>query len=190
VVGYPVALAEAPAATPDAAGDPATATPAPVGVSARMTAGHGRPLILTVLEPAEAMRILAGGDAERTRLAAGLLGAGAILIAGALLWAGVTALLPAMIDAIPGAAGLVSGALAASAEPSIADGGGDPRSNGQGPGLVGTPALAILGVLGIAVLAIVVTTIYVRLTAPPASARPGSAAGGRPAPRPKGRRRS
>ena len=41
-----------------------------------MTSGRGRPLILTVLEPDEAMRILAGGDADETRLAAGLLGAG------------------------------------------------------------------------------------------------------------------
>ena len=131
-----------------------------------MTAGRGRPLILTVLEPPEAMRILAGGDTERTRLAAGLLGAGAILIAGALLWAAVTALLPAIITALPGTADLVAAALAASGDPSTAPGGGDPRSNGQGPGLVGTPGLALLGVVGIALGAIVVTTIYVRLTAP------------------------
>ena len=31
----------------------------------RLTAGLGRPLILTTLEPAEAMRILAGGDRRR-----------------------------------------------------------------------------------------------------------------------------
>ncbi|MEO5940128.1 MAG: hypothetical protein ABIZ72_04240 [Candidatus Limnocylindrales bacterium] len=135
------------------------------GPSARMTAGRGRPLILTVLEPPEAMRILAGGDAERTRLAAGLLGAGAILVAGALLWTAVSALLPAIISALPGTANLVAVALAASGEPSTAPAGGDPRSNGQGPGIVGTPGLAILGVISIAIAAIVVTTIYVRLTA-------------------------
>jgi hypothetical protein len=94
-------------------------------------------LILTVLEQPEAMRILAGGDARRTRLAAGLLGAGAILILGAFAWTAVTALLPAVVKIVPGAGWLVSSALAATAEPSIATG-GDPRSNGQGPGLVGT----------------------------------------------------
>jgi hypothetical protein len=133
-----------------------------------MTSGRGRPLILTVLEPPEAMRILAGGDAGRTRLAAGLLGAGAVLILGALAWAGVTAILPAIVTLFPGAADLVSSAFAASPEASVAAGGGDPRSNGQGPGLVGTPALAILGVVAIAIVAIVATTVYVRLTGTPA----------------------
>jgi hypothetical protein len=155
VIGYPVTI--------DAV------TPGPTGVTARLTAGRGRPLILTVLEPSEAMRILAGGDAGRTRLAAGLLGAGTILIFGAVAWAVVTALLPAIVAVVPGAAGLVVTALAATAEPSVATG-GDPRSNGQGPGLVGTPGLAIVGVIAIAVLAIVVTTVYVRLTAPPPEA--------------------
>lgn len=164
VVGYPVAVA--PADGPPADG--------PAGMNAQLTAGRGRPLILTVLEPPEAMRILAGGDARRTRLAAGLLGAGAILILGAVVWAAVTALLPAIVSAVPGAAGLVTPAFAATAAPSIAEG-GDPRSNGQGPGLVGTPGLAILGVILIAVVAIVVTTIYVRLSAPRSASRQSSA---------------
>ena len=155
VIGYPVAIDGGPAATPAAA-----------VVSARLTSGRGRPLILTVLEPAEAMRILAGGDARRTRLAASLLGAGAVLIVGAAAWAAATALLPAIVTLVPGASGLVASALAASVEPSVATG-GDPRSNGQGPGLVGTPGLAIVGVVMIAIVAIVVTTLYVRLTAPP-----------------------
>jgi hypothetical protein len=162
VIGYPVAIDGGP-------------------VTARLTAGRGRPLILTVLEPPEAMRILAGGDAGRTRLAAGLLGAGMILIVGAVAWATVTALLPAIVAVVPDAAGLVTSALAATAEPSVAAG-GDPRSNGQGPGLVGTPGLAIVAVVAIALLAIVVTTIYVRLTAPPREARerplPGRRKGG------------
>jgi len=171
VVGYPVAIDAGPGSTRgEGAG-----SPTPTGASARLTAGRGRPLILTVLEPPEAMRILAGGDARRTRLAAGLLGAGAILIVGAFAWAAVTALLPAIVAVIPGAAGLVATALAATAEPSIAAG-GDPRSNGQGPGLVGTPGLAIIGVVAIAILAIVVTMVYVRLTSPP------SEAGERPSP--------
>jgi hypothetical protein len=162
VIGYPVANDAGP-------------------VAARLTAGRGRPLILTVLEPPEAMRILAGGDAGRTRLAAGLLGAGMILIVGAVAWAAVTALLPAIVAVVPGAAGLVTTALAATAEPSVATG-GDPRSNGQGPGLVGTPGLAIVAVIVIALMAIVVTTLYVRLTAPPPEARerplPGRRRGG------------
>jgi hypothetical protein len=162
VIGYPVRIDAGP-------------------VTARLTAGRGRPLILTVLEPPEAMRILAGGDAGRTRLAAGLLGAGTILIVGALAWAAVTALLPAIVAVVPGAAGLVATTLAATAEPSVATG-GDPRSNGQGPGLVGTPGLAIVAVVAIALLAFVVTTLYVRLTAPPTEAReralPGRRRGG------------
>jgi hypothetical protein len=187
VIGYPVAIAPEPD-RPTADAQPAQGipiapaagaiaatsapTPAPAGVTARLTAGRGRPLILTVLEPPEAMRILAGGDARRTRLAAGLLGAGAILIIGAFAWAAVTALLPAVVAIVPGAGGLVTSALAATAEPSIATG-GDPRSNGQGPGLVGTPGLAILGVVLIGVLAIGITTAYVRLTAPtPATKKP------------------
>jgi len=188
VVGYPVSLAAADNAVADpaaGAGDAGARTSEPV-VSARMTAGRGRPLILTVLEEAEAMRILAGGDASRTRLAAGLLGAGAILIAGAAVWAAVTALLPAVINVIPGAAALVAPVLAATAQPSVAEG-GDPRSNGQGPGLVGTPGLAILAVVLIAVVAVLVTTAYVRLTAPrpavrapdPASRKPGGHEGRR-----------
>jgi hypothetical protein len=173
VIGYPVAIAPAPvpALDPTSAATNPTPAPAPPGVTAQLTAGRGRPLILTVLEQPEAMRILAGGDARRTRLAAGLLGAGAILLLGAFAWAAVTALLPAVVEIVPGAGWLVSSALAATAEPSIATG-GDPRSNGQGPGLVGTPGLAIIGVLVIGLLAIGVTLAYVRLTAPTTAAKP------------------
>jgi hypothetical protein len=74
------------------------------------------------------------------------------------------------VTLVPGLGGLVPTALGASAEPS-AVAGGDPRSNGQGPGLVGTPGLAILGVAAIAAIAIVATTIYVRLTNPAREAR-------------------
>jgi hypothetical protein len=49
----------------------------------------------------------------------------------------------------------------------------DPRSNGQGPGLVGTPGLAILGVAVIGILAVVATTVYVRLTASSNAAQTG-----------------
>lgn len=140
---------------------------APAGV---MTAGRGRPLILSILETDEAMRVIAADGRGRTRAAALLLGAAAILLGGATVWAVTSALLPAVIALVPSLGGLVETALAASPEPSEVVT-GDPRSNGQGPGLVGTPGLAILGVVAIAILAVVVTTVYVRLTTPPADRR-------------------
>jgi hypothetical protein len=54
--------------------------------------------------------------------------------------------------------------LAATPSPSPALG-GDPRSSGQGPGLVGDPGLALLTVLAIGAAAVLLTLIYVRLTA-------------------------
>lgn len=54
--------------------------------------------------------------------------------------------------------------LGASPSPGGA-GGGDPRSSGQGPGLVGDPAFALLAVLAIGAGSVVATLIYVRLTA-------------------------
>ncbi len=53
-------------------------------------------------------------------------------------------------------------ALAASPTPSPA--GGDPRSSGQGPGLVGDPLTALVVVLAIGLLALGATLAYVRLT--------------------------
>ncbi len=56
--------------------------------------------------------------------------------------------------------------LAASPSPSALPG-GDPRSSGQGPGLVGDPLLAI-GVVGlIALLALAAALAYVRATGGP-----------------------
>ena len=49
--------------------------------------------------------------------------------------------------------------------------GNDPRSPGEGPGLVGDPAFAIGLVLVIAVVATAATILYVRLTRPPAAGR-------------------
>jgi hypothetical protein len=118
-----------------------------------LSAGGGRPLILTTLEIPEAMRILTGGAVRRSRAAATCLVAGAGLLAvGAAWWILATVLAPAV-------------ALAASPIPSVLPG-ADTRSSGQGPGLVGDPALAILGVVGIALVAVVATLAYVRLTAP------------------------
>jgi hypothetical protein len=53
--------------------------------------------------------------------------------------------------------------VAASPSPS-AGVGGDPRSSGQGPGLVGDPAFALLAVIAIGLGALVLTLVYVRVT--------------------------
>ena len=179
VLGYPVAApAPVPAhgSAPDGPRADETAADEP---AALLTAGRGRPLILTVLEPDEAMRILASGGERRTRWAAALLGAGVMLLGGAALWAVVAALLPSLIAIVPGLDILVTSVQAASSAPPAA-GGGDPRSNGQGPGLVGAPGLAILGVIGIGLAAAVLTSLYVRLT------RPVGPRGGRPDGPPRG----
>ena len=116
-----------------------------------LTAGGGRPLILTTLEVPEAMRVLTGGAVTRSRAAvACLLGGGALVIVGLVSW-------------IVSAVAAPAAALAASPAGSILPG-SDTRSAGQGPGLVGDPAFAILGVLGIALLAVLGTLLYVRLT--------------------------
>ena len=53
--------------------------------------------------------------------------------------------------------------LAASPSPGPAV--GDPRSSGQGPGLVGDPAFALLAVAAIGIASVVATLVYLRLTA-------------------------
>ena len=45
--------------------------------------------------------------------------------------------------------------------------GGDPRSSGQGPGLVGDPLVAIALVVAIGLLALGATLLYVRATGGP-----------------------
>jgi hypothetical protein len=61
---------------------------------------------------------------------------------------------------------VASSALAA--EPAASPGtGGDPRSPGQGPGLVGDPLFAIGAVLLVAITSVVLTLAYVRLTRSP-----------------------
>jgi hypothetical protein len=56
-----------------------------------MTAGLGRPLVVTTLEPSDAMRILTEGATIRPRVAAVSLGAGVVLVGAAILWAVVEA---------------------------------------------------------------------------------------------------
>lgn len=58
---------------------------------------------------------------------------------------------------------LAAPALAASPSPSPGTG-GDPRSSGQGPGLVGDPLFALLAVMAIGIAALALTLAYVRLT--------------------------
>jgi len=114
-----------------------------------MTRGLGRPLILTTLERDEAMRVLAS-DAPRRPLAA--------VIAMAV---GLVALTVGVAWALLGFA--TGAALAATPEPSSVVN-GDPRSSGQGPGIVGQPLLAIGLMLAIGIGAAVLTTLYVRWT--------------------------
>lgn len=122
--------------------DPSTGT-------IRMTAGLGRPLILTTLERDEAMRVLTSDAPRRPVMAVAALAIGIASLSLGLLWALVSA--------------LTGTALAASPTPS-AVAGGDPRSSGQGPGLVGDPLTAIALVLLIGIGTVVVTTLYVRST--------------------------
>jgi hypothetical protein len=137
-----------------------------------MTAGLGRPLILTTLETPEAMRILAGGTG-RPRLVAALFAIGGASVALGLAWFGVQV----MLSAIAVLAGAVVPAVYA-ATPTPAPG-GDPRSSGEGPGLVGEPGLALLIVVAIALVSIVATTAYIRLTDGRETAGTKASGGGR-----------
>jgi hypothetical protein len=121
----------------------------PASGTIRMTAGLGRPLILTTLERDEAMRVLTSDAPRRPVFAVAALVVGVLSLSFGLLWAL--------------AAAVTRTALAASPEPSGVVG-GDPRSSGQGPGLVGDPLAAIALVLLIGIGTAVITTLYVRLT--------------------------
>ncbi len=114
-----------------------------------MTAGLGRPLILTTLERPEAMRVLTEGGERRPLIAAIAFAVGAIAITAGLAWAVL---------------GAMTGTAAAASPTPTAGVGGDPRSSGAGPGLVGDPLLAIGVVIGLGLLATVATIAYVRLT--------------------------
>lgn len=119
--------------------------------SATMTAGLGRPLILTTLEPAEAMRVIAEGGDRRPLLAAISFAAGAIALTLGLAWA--------ILGAMTG--------TASAASPSPTAVGGDPRSSGEGPGLVGEPLMAIGLVIGLGLVAVVATLVFLRITRGP-----------------------
>jgi hypothetical protein len=122
--------------------------------------GLGRPLVVSTLEDDEAMRILTGGAARRARLALACLALGVGLLVVAAGWFVVDWLF----------AGTAT-ALAASPEPTLRPG-TDTRTTGGGPGLVGEPLLALLGVAGIALLSLLGSLAYVRLSGGPKRAEP------------------
>jgi hypothetical protein len=115
--------------------------------------GLGRPLIVSILEDGEAMRVLTGGATGRSRLAVVALVAAGICFAGALLWW--------LADALIG--GGAAAAFAASPDPTLRPG-SDTRSSGGGPGLVGDPVFAVLIVLAVAVLSVAGSLAWIRLT--------------------------
>jgi hypothetical protein len=75
---------------------------------------------------------------------------------------GACTVVRAVAGAVPWLA-LASLAMGASPSPT-AGSGGDPRSSGQGPGLVGDPLIALLAVLAIGGLALGLTLAYIRVT--------------------------
>jgi hypothetical protein len=119
------------------------------GGTPTLTAGLGRPLIMTTLERAEALQVLGRDGGARTVIAAVCLAGGAVMLSGALVLAVIEAATATVAAASPTASPLV---------------GGDPRSSGSGPGLVGEPLIAIAAVVAIAIAAIVGTLIYLRVT--------------------------
>ena len=118
-------------------------------------AGMGRPLILTTLERDEAMRVLTGGAARRSRIAIVAIVAGAILVTAAVAWW--------LVDAVLGSGAAT--ALAASPDPTLRPG-TDVRG-GSTPGFVGDPLLAILGVLAVGIGSVAATLAWVRWTGGP-----------------------
>lgn len=118
--------------------------------------GLGRPLIVSILEDAEAMRVLAGGATGRSRVAIAALVAAGICFAVAVAWW--------LLEAVIG--GGASAALAASPDPTIRPG-TDTRTSGGGPGLVGDPLFALLVVVAIAVLSVAASLAWIRVTGGP-----------------------
>lgn len=119
-----------------------------------MGPGLGRPLIVSILEDPEAMRVLTGGATGRARVAvAALVTAGVCFAVAVGLW---------LADALVGGGTAV--ALGASPEPSLRPG-SDTRTSGSGPGLVGDPLFAILAVIAIGVLSVAGSLAWIHLTA-------------------------
>ena len=113
-----------------------------------LTAGGGRPLILTTLELPEAMRLLAAGHRRTVVVATLLLALGLGLAALGIVLAVTLLIAPATMAASPDPSPLI---------------GGDTRSGGEGAGLAGQPLLALAGVLVLGLLSLGIATAYVRL---------------------------
>jgi hypothetical protein len=101
------------------------------------------------------MRVLTGGAAGRARLALACFALGVGLLVIGLLWT----LLETLFG---GAATALAASPGATARP-----GTDTRTTGGGPGLVGDPLLALVGVLGIGLVSLLATLAYVRVTGGP-----------------------
>ena len=112
-----------------------------------MSSGLGRPLILTTLELPEALRLLGTGRRLAALLSAVLIVVGVMLI-------GVGALLAIVGPAF---------AEGPTATPEPLPTPFDPRGGGTGPGVVGAPFFALLAVIGLGVLTVAITAIYVRI---------------------------
>jgi hypothetical protein len=81
--------------------------------------------------------------------------------AAASLWATLILALGAAIGILATLPALAAAATPAPSQPGV----GDPRSSGQGPGLVGDPLAALVVVAAIAALTVAATLVYVRATA-------------------------
>lgn len=116
--------------------------------AAMLTAGAGRPLILTTLELPEAMRLLAAGNRRTVVAATVLLAIGLGLVALGIVLAVTLLIAPPVLAASPDTSPLI---------------GGDTRSGGEGAGLAGQPFLALIGVVALGLLVAALATAYVRL---------------------------
>ncbi|CAN5469003.1 hypothetical protein BH24CHL9_BH24CHL9_00680 [soil metagenome] len=158
--------------------DHATAAGVPTrGADGRptLTAGLGRPLLLTNLEPGAAMRLLAAEQRRSVLSATVLLVLAAVLLAVAvsavvLGWgpiAGVAAAEPdGSLGPSPAGIALMTPGPAVTPVRDDADvvSAGDPRSEGAGPGLVGNPLVVLLGVITLGLVTAVLTAVVVRLS--------------------------
>jgi hypothetical protein len=127
-----------------------------------LTAGLGRPLVLSTLDPAEAARVLGAGHRGRIATAAAALVAGAVCVAAAL----VLLVVLAMSAPAPASAAEASSTGSPSASPSASGsivGGGDARSEGEGAGLAGQPLLVAAGVVVLGIAAAVGAATFARV---------------------------
>jgi hypothetical protein len=121
-----------------------------------IASGMGRPLIISILEDGEAMRVLTGGATGRSRIAIAALIVAGICFSAAVAWW--------LLDAVVG--GGAAAAVAASPDPTARPG-TDTRTSGGGPGLVGNPLFAVLVVGAVAILSVAGSLAWIRLTKPP-----------------------